>query len=141
MDKKDKVLSDFINHVKKSPILNALKDKVDQVAIQTAKFKHEPISLDNLVLGLSNDTDKEILNIIKHENINFIGGELVVLSKSRNIDCFSLDLKLYFQNNQNEIILKEKHKELEFSILDETSQKELIEKKSITYEVNEPNQE
>ena len=38
MDKKDKVLSDFINHVKKSPILNALKDKVDQVAIQTANL-------------------------------------------------------------------------------------------------------
>ena len=141
MEKKDKVLSDFINHIKKSPILNALKDKVDQVAIQTASFKHEPISLDNLVVGLSNDTDKEILKIIKHENLNFIGGELIVLGTSKKIDCFSLDLKLFFQNNKDEVILKEKHKELEFSILDETSQKELIEKKSITYEVNEPNQE
>ena len=65
----------------------------------------------------------------------------MVLSKSRNIDCFSLDLKLYFQNNNDEIILKEKHKELDFSILDEISKKELMEKKSITYEVNEPNQE
>ena len=141
MDKKESILNDLINHVKKSPILNSLKEKVDQVAIQTANLKHDPISLDRLVQGLSNDTDKEILNIIRSENLNFIGGELIVLGTSKKIDCFSLDLKLFFQINKDEVILKEKHKELEFSILDETSQKELIEKKSITYEVNEPNQE
>ena len=141
MDKKESILNDLINHVKKSPILNSLKEKVDQVAIQTANLKHDPISLDRLVQGLSNDTDKEILNIIRSENLNFIGGELIVLGTSKKIDCFSLDLKLFFQNNKDEVILKEKHKELEFSILDETSQKELIENKSITYEVNEPNQE
>ena len=141
MDKKESILNDLINHVKKSPILNSLKEKVDQVAIQTANLKHDPISLDRLVQGLSNDTDKEILNIIRSENLNFIGGEIIVLGKSKKIDCFSLDLMLFFQNNKDEVILKEKHKELEFSILDETSQKELIEKKSITYEVNEPNQE
>ena len=141
MDKKESILNDLINHVKKSPILNSLKEKVDQVAIQTANLKHDPISLDRLVQGLSNDTDKEILKIIRSENLNFIGGELIVLGTSKKIDCFSLDLKLFFQNNKDEVILKEKHKELEFSILDETSQKELIEKKSITYEVNEPNQE
>ena len=141
MDKKESILNDLINHVKKSPILNSLKEKVDQVAIQTANLKHDQISLDRLVQGSSNDTDKEILNIIRSENLNFIGGELIVLGTSKKIDCFSLDLKLFFQNNKDEVILKEKHKELEFSILDETSQKELIEKKSITYEVNEPNQE
>ena len=112
-----------------------------QVLLCPANLKHDPISLDRLVQGLSNDTDKEILNIIRSENLNFIGGELIVLGTSKKIDCFSLDLKLFFQNNKDEVILKEKHKELEFSILDETSQKELIEKKSITYEVNEPNQE
>ena len=62
--------------------------------------------------------------IIRSENLNFIGGELIVLGTSKKIDCFSLDLKLFFQNNKDEVILKEKHKELEFSILDETSQKE-----------------
>ena len=140
-ESKENNVINLINHLKKSPVLNALKDKVEQIAVQTASLRHEPIGLDDLVSKLSNDTDKEILKIIKHENLNFIGGELIVLGTSKKIDCFSLDLKLFFQNNKDEVILKEKHKELEFSILDETSQKELIEKKSITYEVNEPNQE
>ena len=141
MDKKESILNDLINHVKKSPILNSLKEKVDQVAIQTANLKHDPISLDRLVQGLSNDTDKEILNIIRSENLNFIGGELIVLSKTTKINIFCLNLKLYFQNNNDEIILKEKNKELDFDILDENSKNELIEKKSITYEVTAPNQE
>ena len=141
MDKKESILNDLINHVKKSPILNSLKEKVDQVAIQTANLKHDPISLDRLVQGLSNDTDKEILNIIRSENLNFIGGELIVLSQTTKSNIFCLNLKLYFQNNNDEIILKEKNKELDFDILDENSKNELIEKKSITYEVTAPNQE
>ena len=141
MDKKESILNDLINHVKKSPILNSLKEKVDQVAIQTANLKHDPISLDRLVQGLSNDTDKEILNIIRSENLNFIGGELIVLIQPTKSNIFCLDLKLYFQNNNDEIILKEKHKELDFYILDENSKNELMEKKTITYEVNAPSQE
>ena len=141
MDKKESILNDLINHVKKSPILNSLKEKVDQVAIQTANLKHDPISLDRLVQGLSNDTDKEILNIIRSENLNFIGGELIVFIQPTKSNIFCLDLKLYFQNNNDEIILKEKHKELDFYILDENSKNELMEKKTITYEVNAPSQE
>ena len=95
MDKKESILNDLINHVKKSPILNSLKEKVDQVAIQTANLKHDPISLDRLVQGLSNDTDKEILNIIRSENLNFIGGELIVLSQTTKSNIFCLNLKLY----------------------------------------------
>ena len=133
MDKKESILNDLINHVKKSPILNSLKEKVDQVAIQTANLKHDPISLDRLVQGLSNDTDKEILNIIRSENLNFIGGELIVFIQPIKSNIFCLDLKLYFQNNNDEIILKEKHKELDFYILDENSKNELMEKKTIKY--------
>jgi hypothetical protein len=138
-EKTEKYLSDFINHIKKSPVLNALKDTVEQVALKTSNLKHEPLSLDSLVSGLSNETDKEILKIIKTEDIQFIGGELIVLNKSELKDHFSLDLKLYFQNKSEEIILKEKHKELELSILDEISQQELFNKGTIKYEVNEPN--
>ena len=94
-----------------------------------------------MVSKLSDDTDKEILKIIKHENLNFIGGELIVLSQTTKSNIFCLNLKLYFQNNNDEIILKEKNKELDFDILDENSKNELIEKKSITYEVTAPNQE
>ena len=92
-----------------------------------------------LVRGLSNETDKEIVRIIKSEDLQFIGGELIVLNKSQQKDHFSLDLQLYFQNKSEEVVLKEKHKELEFSILDEKSQQELLNKGTIKYEVNEPN--
>jgi hypothetical protein len=113
----------LINHVKKSPVLNALKDTVEQIALKTSNLKHEPVSLDSLVRGLSNETDKEIVRIIKSEDLQFIGGELIVLNKSQQKDHFSLDLQLYFQNKSEEIVLKEKHKELEFSILDENLNK------------------
>lgn len=138
-EKTEKSLSDLINHVKKSPVLNALKDTVEQIALKTSNLKHEPVSLDSLVRGLSNETDKEIVRIIKSEDLQFIGGELIVLNKSQQKDHFSLDLQLYFQNESEEVVLKEKHKELEFSILDEKSQQELLNKGTIKYEVNEPN--
>ena len=77
----------------------------------------------------------------KGENLNFIGGELIVFIQPTKSNIFCLDLKLYFQNNNDEIILKEKHKELDFYILDENSKNELMEKKTITYEVNAPSQE
>ena len=140
-ESKENNVINLINHLKKSPVLNALKDKVEQIAVQTASLRHEPIGLDDLVSKLSNDTDKEILKIIKHENLNFIGGEVIVLSQTTKSNIFCLNLKLYFQNNNDEIILKEKNKELDFDILDENSKNELIEKKSITYEVTAPNQE
>ena len=92
-----------------------------------------------MIRGLSNETDKEIVRIIKSEDLQFIGGELIVLNKSQQKDHFSLDLQLYFQNKSEEVVLKEKHKELEFSILDEKSQQELLNKGTIKYEVNEPN--
>lgn len=138
-EKTENSFSDLINHIKKSPVLNALKDTVEQIALTTSNLKHEPVSLDSLVRGLSNETDKEILKIIKFEDVLFIGGELIVLNQSQKKDHFSLDLKLYFQNKNKEIILKEKHKELEVSILDETSQQELFNKGTIKYEINEPN--
>ena len=75
-ESKENNVINLINHLKKSPVLNALKDKVEQFAVQTSSLRHEPISLDDLVSKLSDDTDKEILKIIKHENLNFIGGEL-----------------------------------------------------------------
>lgn len=140
-DKIEKTFIDLINHIKKSPILNAARETVEKVAVQTENFKHEPVSLETLVHGLSNDTDREILSIIKLEKMKFIGGELIVLNKSEKKDHFSLDLKLYFQNKSEEIILKEKHKELEISILNEESQQDLLEKGLIKYEVNEPDQE
>ena len=137
-ESKENNVINLINHLKKSPVLNALKDKVEQFAAQTSSLRHEPISLDDLVSKLSDDTDKEILKIIKHENLNFIGGELIVFIQPTKSNIFCLDLKLYFQNNNDEIILKEKHKELDFYILDENSKNELMEKKTITYEVNAP---
>lgn len=140
-ESKENNVINLINHLKKSPVLNALKDKVEQFAAQTSSLRHEPISLDDLVSKLSDDTDKEILKIIKHENLNFIGGELIVFIQPTKSNIFCLDLKLYFQNNNDEIILKEKHKELDFYILDENSKNELMEKKTITYEVNAPSQE
>lgn len=140
-ESKENNVINLINHLKKSPVLNALKDKVEQFAVQTSSLRHEPISLDDLVSKLSDDTDKEILKIIKHEKLNFIGGELIVFIQPTKSNIFCLDLKLYFQNNNDEIILKEKHKELDFYILDENSKNELMEKKTITYEVNAPSQE
>lgn len=89
-EKTEKSLSDLINHVKKSPVLNALKDTVEQIALKTSNLKHEPVSLDSLVRGLSNETDKEIVRIIKSEDLQFIGGELIVLNKSQQKDHFSL---------------------------------------------------
>ena len=109
-EKTEKSLSDLINHVKKSPVLNALKDTVEQIALKTSNLKHEPVSLDSLVRGLSNETDKEIVRIIKSEDLQFIGGELIVLNKSQQKDHFSLDLQLYFQNKSEEVVIKEKHK-------------------------------
>ena len=35
-EKTEKSLSDLINHVKKSPVLNALKDTVEQIALKTS---------------------------------------------------------------------------------------------------------
>ena len=62
-ESKENNVINLINHLKKSPVLNALKDKVEQIAVQTASLRHEPIGLDDLVSKLSNDTDKEILSL------------------------------------------------------------------------------
>lgn len=129
----------FIDHLKKSPVLNKTVGLVDGVIEEVNKnFKHEPISLDQLVARLSDDTDKEILQIQQQEALNFVGGELIVSSKASQDHYFSIDLKLYFKNSFGKIILKEKHKELELFILENSSKNDLLQKTVIKYEVDEP---
>lgn len=130
----------LIDHLKKSPILNKTVELVDKAIDGINKNLHlEPIGLDELTSYLSNDTDKEILEIQQQENLRFIGGELLVSAKSQQNDFFSLDLNLYFQSQLDKIILKEKHKELRISILNELSKNDLIQQGIIKYEINEPN--
>ena len=129
-----------IDHLKKSPVLNKTIELLDSTIDEiNKKFKHDPISLDELTSRLSDDTDKEILQIQQQENLCFIGGELLVSKTAQLAGCFSLDLKLYFQNQMEKIILKEKHKELQISILNEASQNDLLQQSIIKYEINEPN--
>ena len=137
-EKVEKAVSNIINHVKKSPVLNAAKELFEKAIDQTENLQHEPISLDELVSGLSDNTDIEILKIQQQENICFIGGELLVSGKAQQNGFFSLDLKLYFQDKMENIILKEKHKELDVLILNEVSKNELFQQGIIKFEINEP---
>lgn len=130
----------LIDHLKKSPTLNKTVELVDGAIDEINKnFQHKPLSLESLVSRLSSGTDDEILQIQQQESLTFVGGELTVSANSTQMECFSMDLKLYFQNHLEKIILKEKHKELSLFILTNESQKELKEKGVIKYEVNEPN--
>lgn len=128
-----------IDHLKKSPVLQKSAHLADGVMDEMNKtFQHEPISLDNLVKKLSLDTDTLILGIQHKEKLDFVGGELTALSSAQQAEHFSLALKLYFQNPQGKVILKENSKELAMNILDAASQQELKAKQSISYEVNAP---
>ncbi|PVZ86914.1 hypothetical protein C9426_14225 [Serratia sp. S1B] len=133
------VANALIDHLKRSPTLNKTVELVDGVIDEINKnFQHKPISLDDLINRLSNSADEEILLIQYQESLNFIGGELIISEKSSQLGFFSMDLKLYFQNHLDKIILKEKHKELNLFILTNESQQELKQKGIIKYEVNKP---
>ncbi len=130
----------IIDHLKRSPVLNKTVDFVEQAINKlNQNFQHQPIGLDELISGLSDETDKTILQIQQQESLRFIGGELHVSKESKQISYFSIDLKLYFQNQMEKIILKETHKELQISILNDESKNDLFQKGIIKYEVNEPN--
>lgn len=129
----------LIDHLKKSPTLNKTVELVDGAIDEINKnFQHKPVNLDDLIKRLSDGTDEEILQIQHRDSLNFVGGELVVSATASQLDCFSMDLKLYFQNHLEKIILKEKHKELNLFILTNESQQELKRKGIIKYGVNEP---
>ena len=51
---------------------------------------------------------------------------------------FKTPPKLYFQDKMENIILKEKHKELDVLILNEVSKNELFQQGIIKFEINEP---
>ena len=45
-EKVEKAVSNLINHVKKSPVLNAAKELFEKAIDQTENLQHEPIRLD-----------------------------------------------------------------------------------------------
>lgn len=135
----EKLANISINHLKQSPVLQKTATLADVAMDEINKQLHiEPISLDKLAAGLSADTDKIILETQQNEGLKFIGGELIASAQATQAAHFVLLLQLYFQNSQNKMILKEQHKELALSILDEACQNELKQKQKISYEVNTP---
>lgn len=135
----EKLANTLISHLKKSPVLNGAVGFADSAINElNSSLRRDPIPLDELVSRLSENTDQTILNIQITESLVFVGGDLVASLNSMKQDMFCLDLKLYFQDVRSKVILKEIHKDLQSSILDEKSQQELVSKKSISYEVHAP---
>ena len=138
-EKIEGVINTAIDHFKKSPVLQKTVGLADGILDELNKsFHHEPTSLDALTTKLSADADRLILENQRQSGLSFVGGELVVSSQAKKHNHFSLTLKLYFQDTQQKVILKETYKELGLSVINESSQKELNMKQEITYEVNPP---
>lgn len=136
---KEKILNAAIDHLKKSPVLQEVKVAADSLMDQLNKtFKHDPVSLDVLVSGLSDSTDQLIIDTERSDNLVFIGGELSACSAPQRPDTLSLKLKLYFNNPQDKILLKESEKQLDSSVLTSQALKDLNEKGIVTFEVDKP---
>lgn len=136
---KEQILNAAINHLKKSPVLkgavkaaNEYMDKLNQ------DFVREAMELDQLLAELSPATDDLIIGFERDEGLNFIGGELAVGLLPQQVEDFAIQLKLYFKNKQEKVILKETNKILSLNLLTDKSTAELNFKGHMEFEVNAP---
>jgi len=78
----------------------------------------EPMSIDDLAESLSNSIDQQVIAVADAEKLKPLGGELMATYIN---DCVELNLKNYFNNVDNKVILKESKKVIDKAYLDEES--------------------
>lgn len=136
---KEQILNAAINHLKKSPILKgAVKVADDYMGKLNKDLTRETIEISQLLAKLSPATDDLIIGFERDEGLNFIGGELTVGLLPQQLEDFAIQLKLYFKNKQEKVILKEVNKILELNLLTANSVAELNLKGRMEFEVNAP---
>ena len=136
---KELFLNSAINHLKNSPVLqSAVAIADDYMNKLNTSFSRDPIDLQQLLEKLSPATDDLIVGFERDEGLTFIGGELAVFLPVQKTEDFSVQLKLYFNNKQEKIILKEVNKNLSLKVLTKKSVDELVSKNRLEYQVDAP---
>lgn len=136
---KEFILNTAINHLKKSLILKSAAATANQYMDKlNADLTFEAIELDELLSKLSPATDNLIINFEHDEQLTFIGGEIAACKLPQQIEDFSIQLKMYFKNKQERIILKEIKKNLSLKLITNKSAIELESKKYIEFELTKP---
>jgi hypothetical protein len=135
---KEKLLNTAIDHLKKSPVLQEVRNAADSLLDHlNDTFKHDPISLADLVTKFSDSTDQLIIETEQNENLEFIGGELTARLQPQKEQKLSLILKLYFKNQKGSFVLKESEKQISQNVLTSESLEELNIQEQ-TFEVDDP---
>lgn len=128
-----------IDHLKRSPVLNTTVRLVEQGLDEVDRhFQIEPIPLDDLVRRLSEDSDRFISNIVAKENMDFLGGHVVVRLDGENNEILMIMLKAYFSSSAQTIISKETSKTYDSTCVLKEDFERLLEVGEIAYEVNFP---
>ncbi len=116
------------------PVLSFFFDDIDDL------FRGlSAITLSDFVSRFSNRVDELIVRIEHEERLSFIGGTIEAsCSNVVQDEVFILHLKLYFQNQAKEFILKESSKNFSFNKLDITSKQRLITQRKVSYQIQKP---
>lgn len=74
------------------------------------------LSIDTLLDQLSVEIDKDMLSVANLEKMQPLGGEITITTNDKN--SIKLNLKTYFNNSENKIILRESSKIIDNNILE-----------------------
>lgn len=116
------------------PVLSFFFDDIDDL------FRGlSALTLSDFVSRFSNRVDELIVRVEHEERLSFIGGTIeAYCSHVVQDEVFILHLKLYFQSQTKEYILKESSKNFSFNKLDIESQRKLKLEGKKSFEVNKP---
>lgn len=96
-----------------------------------------PSSLEELAQKYSRRLDEMIIKAEKEEALHYVGGQFDIIAQSES--TFSLKVELYFQNSQKEwVCMRSGSGVLNVRYLNNAARQELIHKKVISFDVEEP---
>lgn len=93
------------------------------------------VPLDEFIEKQFHFTDSVIADSRIRERLTYSAGKLVVSAPDEDADNFSVVVDLYFTNELKKIINKKTEINFRISAIDEASRKEILEKKSISYDI------
>jgi hypothetical protein len=101
--------------------------------------ENKKVTLDELANLMSDHTDEIIIDLMQKESLNFGGGIFEISYDDKKPKKFVIHLKLYFSDQNGEILLKETSKILKITNLDDADGADLKRAERISYSISEPN--
>ena len=126
-----------LNAKKENSLTEEINNLVQTIIDFIGNLFNQPVSLDEFVNKFSDKTDEIILGELQ-KGSRYGGGRFYV--KSQNEDTFECSFELYFETKEKEYIKMEgDKKDIPLRYLADTDRVELKQKKTIVFEIDEPN--